>query len=498
MSKIAQKLNMPKDKLVRLNPDVIGDPKKNTFIVVPEDKLQDYKNKTSKEVQIDKDSTLIKEIDSNRSQDSLIVAREFETYKVTKGDTFFNIEKRYGVTKEELLLLNPELSEGLEIGMILKFREIKENIITEELYEDYIDAYKKLSVSLLLPFKSYNYNADTLSLKEIFVKDATLLNIVTDFYLGAEIAVDSLRKRGIDIELNVFDTGERNSNSINFLLSDNNFTSSDVIIGPLYSSEVESVALNTNVPVIFPVYSKNQSKFRSSNIVKTSPEVNLKIEELKSHITENFIEGNLIIVSDESPDSSFNAFNLQSSLEREIRVPVSLIKPIEGYIEKERFLELLKPNTNNWVIICSTNQVITSDAINSLISLPEETTARVFAFSKGKAFDKVDNSKLASLEFTYVSEYFYDDSSIEMINFKNQYLDKNKALPSDYAIKGFDITFDILMRMASGKTLYHTFDEGVSKRVESKFDYRNSSYMAENKGLFILKYNKDLTIEKLK
>ena len=70
MSKIAQKLNMPKDKLVRLNPDVIGDPKKNTFIVVPEDKLKDYKNKTSKEVQIDKDSTLIKEIDSNRSQDS--------------------------------------------------------------------------------------------------------------------------------------------------------------------------------------------------------------------------------------------------------------------------------------------------------------------------------------------------------------------------------------------------------------------------------------------
>jgi len=46
-------------------------------------------------------------------------------------------------------------------------------------------------------------------------------------------------------------------------------------------------------------------------------------------------------------------------------------------------------------------------------------------------------------------------------------------LPSFYATKGFDITYDILIRLASGNDLNTTFKEGASYRVESKFDYAN-------------------------
>jgi hypothetical protein len=69
-------------------------------------------------------------------------------------------------------------------------------------------------------------------------------------------------------------------------------------------------------------------------------------------------------------------------------------------------------------------------------------------------------------------------------------------LPSFYATKGFDITYDILVRLASGNDLKKTFKAGTSSRVETKFDYRNS--ITENQGLFIVQYNKDLTLTKLK
>ena len=59
----------------------------------------------------------------------------------------------------------------------------------------------------------------------------------------------------------------------------------------------------------------------------------------------------------------------------------------------------------------------------------------------------------------------------------NLYLDKNKALPSDYAIKGFDITFDILMRMASGKTLYHTFGFILLTPLQTWWYYLQSCYI---------------------
>ena len=72
-------------------------------------------------------------------------------------------------------------------------------------------------------------------------------------------------------------------------------------------------------------------------------------------------------------------------------------------------------------------------------------------------------------------------------------------MPSFYATKGFDITYDVLIRLASGNDLYSTFKEGASYRVESKFDYANEPKgYQENKGLFIIKYNKDLTLTRLK
>ena len=52
------------------------------------------------------------------------------------------------------------------------------------------------------------------------------------------------------------------------------------------------------------------------------------------------------------------------------------------------------------------------------------------------------------------------------------------------------------MRLASGNDLNTTFRQGVSARVETKFDYRASN--TENHGLFIVQYNEDLTVTKLK
>ena len=238
MSQIAQKLNMKTEKLLRLNPDVVGEPKPNTFLVVPEQKLNNLKKPTKKEVIeekldtisnkviIDKDSTVIENVFKN-----------FEVYEIKKGDTFYNIEKRFGVNRQELLVLNPELKEGLKLGMVLKIKEIIPEIIDEDEYEDYIDFNKDLKVALLLPLKTYKYQVDTHTLKQIFAKDAALLNIATDFYLGAELAVDSLRNKGVNIDLSVFDTGERGANNLGDIIYDNNLNDNDVVIGPFYSSK---------------------------------------------------------------------------------------------------------------------------------------------------------------------------------------------------------------------------------------------------------------------
>ena len=56
-------------------------------------------------------------------------------HTVIKDDTVYNLTKRYQVTAENLLKLNPILSEGLKLGMLLKIKP--KEILEEEGDEDY-------------------------------------------------------------------------------------------------------------------------------------------------------------------------------------------------------------------------------------------------------------------------------------------------------------------------------------------------------------------------
>jgi hypothetical protein len=205
-------------------------------------------------------------------------------------------------------------------------------------------------------------------------------------------------------------------------------------------------------------------------------------------------------VSDGNAVSDLSTTLMKQSLETHDSVAmVHVVKPVDGYIARERFTDVFKPDIANWVVLATDDKVIIADAINSVNSLSDSLSMRVFSYNKGIAYDKIDNFKLAKLKYTYVSDEFVNETSVSTQSFNKQYFTKNNALPSFYATKGFDITYDVLIRLASGNDLYSTFKEGASYRVESKFDYANEPKGSqENKGLFIIKYNKDLTLTRLK
>jgi len=427
----------------------------------------------------------------------LELEKEFKIHEVKKGDTFYGLTRFYNVTKEALIALNPELVNGLKLAQIIKVMPAE--IILEEtdlLYRDKIEEGIALKVAIMLPFRAIEL--DTLSSTEIF-ENSRLAAIVTDLYFGATMAIDSLRAQGVAIDVAVFDTGRKNT-EIDTILLENNLDKKDVIIGPLYSEEVQFLADKVNVPVVFPVFSPKQSEFISNSIVKTAPNKQLFKEELFSYMEENFLDGNIIVVGDGKLASNFDAIKIREILKSNDSISsFHIIMPEDGYIKNEKFTEVLKPNMKNTVVIVTSDNIIVASAINSLISLPEETTATIFAFEKTNAFNQIDNMKLAQLGFTYVSDAYVKENSFEAKVFNRKYKAKNGALPSFYATKGFDTTYDVLMRLASGNDLEDTFKEGVSYRIESKFDYTNEkNKVPESKGLFILKYNTDLTVTRIK
>ena len=517
---IAKRIGVKTKELIRLNPDTGRKPAPETLIIIPNN---EYKPPTANDILVKTNDT-INTKDSTPVKDTLV--NTFVLHKVAKGDTYYSLTRAYNVSEEELKILNPLLdTSGLQLDMLLKIKPIEEenNFL---IYRDTIQENSSLKLAMMLPFRAVEY--DTIDAKDIF-KNNRLANITTDIYLGASMAVDSLVKLGIDIELSVFDTGRKDT-KLDSILAVTDFSNTDVIIGPLYSEEVPKVAIRSSTPVVFPVYSKKQNSFKSSKIIKTFADREVHQEALIEHIYENYGSENILIIGDSSTTSIKNSNLIKSRLLLHDSInEVQIIYPNLGYIRKDYVINALKAEVGNWVILATDNRVISSDVINSLISLPveepeeddeedddeeeeeeesdepemqilpEDTVIKVFGIFKSTQFDRIDNNKLAKLGFTYTSDTFTEESSPEIQLFNQQYLSKNHVYPSYYATKGFDIVFDVGMRLASGNKLKQTFKNGTSYRLESKFDFTKDLFKTtSNKGIYILEYNSDLTINRLK
>ncbi len=516
---IAKRLGIKTKDLLSLNPDIGRKPVPETLIIIPNNEYQ----------QIEEAPNPVENNNSIPVSDEVLVVEElindFVLHKVEKGDTFYNLTRAYNVSKAQLNQLNPSIdSLGLQLDMLLKIKPVADEDLLV-LYRDTIQENTVVKLAMLLPFRAIEY--DTIDAKDIF-KTKKLVNITTDIYLGASVAIDSLHSLGVDIELSVFDTGRKDT-KLDSILAVTDFDTIDAIIGPLYSEEVPKVANRTGVPVVFPVYSKKQNRFSSPKIIKTSADRAIHQEALIDYVLTNYANENILIIGDSSATSIRNSDLIKSRLVQHDSINEALIiYPNEGYIKKHFVINALKPDVGNWVILATDKRDISSDVINSLISLPveepeedeseeedekseeesdepemqilpEDTVIKVFGISKSSQFDKIDNNKLAKLGFTFTSDTFIDENSPEIQLFHSQYLEKNYAYPSYYATRGFDILFDIGMRLASGKKLKETFKQGVSYRLESKFEYSKSLFnISSNHGIYILKYTPDLTLTRIK
>ena len=66
-------------------------------------------------------------------------------------------------------------------------------------------------------------------------------------------------------------------------------------------------------------------------------------------------------------------------------------------------------------------------------------------------------------------------------------------------VRGFDLTMDILLRLATSGNLYDSTMLGETEYIENRFNYKtNPDGGFYNDAFHIIRYKEDLTIEKVK
>ncbi|MBP6557685.1 MAG: LysM peptidoglycan-binding domain-containing protein [Flavobacterium sp.] len=417
-----------------------------------------------------------------------------QEYVVKPKETIQSIATDFGITETELIQLNPELKKGIKLGMILRVpMGEKVNVPKKEqgnLMKN-LNTNARKQLALLLPFNISKIENDTVNSTQARLKKDKFLNLTLDFYSGALMAIDSAKVLGMNVDIKILDSQEtKSSSNIATLIQQNNLVSMDAIIGPFYQANVEKLAEllePTKTPVISPLSKDVGKKF--SNLYQSMP----SLEQMRGSIFQYMKTkgGNIIAVVDAKKGSVKQYIQEMQSDTKLVGLSAKggfVSDSLRVHLQKDKMNYVLLASESTGMILATTNAMLAAQKdyqVQLVIMEPNETLD----------FEEISLTRLTKLKLLYPS-LSRPNETVEANQFDVKYKKFNKIIPNQYAIRGFDVTFDTLLRLSQEKTFEETVQADASEQIENKFDYtQNTTYGYSNNGIYILYYDTDLTIK---
>ncbi|WP_458627331.1 amino acid ABC transporter substrate-binding protein [Winogradskyella sp. PC D3.3] len=432
----------------------------------------------------------------------------FGYYEVLPKEGFYRLKVKLNLTQEQLEALNPELKEtGLKAGMVLK---VPTGVVDTTTRLDAVETtnlksslsnFKTKKIALMMPYRLDRIDVDAIEETKERIKNDKRLSVVLDFHVGVMMALDSAKQLGISTDLKVFDTGYHVSKTAE-ILAENDFSDYDAVIGPMEENSFSRVAMTLkadNIPVIAAM---NKPKQVFDNVFQTIPEERLLTKTMIDFMKVDSLKTKVVIISDHAHKASSEALQKQFPNSKLILTQKDKKDKTKDayYIYHAHLKNVFKPGKT--IVFLETDNISLASSVISMLNgfAVDKTEIILATLNKGKAFEgkDIDNNNLSHLKFHYPS--VYKDFDVTKSNgFVDAYRKEYGVTPSKYVARGFDITLDLLMRLASAENLYEASTDAIeTEYIENKFRYKKAplgGYI--NEAVYIVKYD-DLRIVKAK
>lgn len=517
---IAKQYNMTVDELEKRNPDIVSS--------LPVGYRLTIKGTAPKTEHVATETA--KPVENKKPAESSKKAVTYMDYQVKPKETFYSLGRVFHLTQDELVALNPSLSEGVKEGMVLKvpagyiapapiiaaqvptekpadssmnkpiettgggIKIIDKVKSTENENVEVVELTKKRGINerkkvvLLLPFNMAKVQSDTSGTANR-IKNDKFLNMTLDFYSGALMAIDSAKTLKLPIDVAIYDSQETKTTS-NVVGLTPKLQDADAVIGPFYQSNAETTAnmlRSYNVPVISPLSKDSANPI--DNLYQTIPSNDVIKNSVFDYMRSK--NGNIVAVVDKKKESVINYI-------KQNQKGVAFASLTEtGGLDVANLKSLLLPNRMNYVVMETGNTAMVKATIKALLDSQKTCQVQLVILEPNSTLDtdEISFDNLVKLKLMYPSVTRESDEQPVLI-YEKQYRLKNKANPTTYATRGFDVTFDTMMRLMQGKTFQETADLMTTQQVDNKFQYyRKEDGGHANKGVYILYYDSDLTLK---
>lgn len=430
---ISKKYDISMEELIQLNPGI-----ENGVSVGQELKLP-VKAAVKKE---EKSSNTVPTTNTNVTfSDSLI------EHTVLDHETMYSISKRFMVPVERIQEVNGMKNTRIKAGDVLKIPLKKEKITKVEIRQVQPVITRKVDENLLFSKKNKYTIVYLMPFNFSRGKDA-LTDIATEFYMGVQLAIDSLEKLGFQADIHILDAP---SDSIKFkqVLQQKIVQQADLIVGPFMGKNLN----------IISTWSKN-NKVRWINPILAQTDV---------------LEGNPYATNAVTSDITLMKASAKYLVKNRSKDQIVLVKPSEKDMSlylafREQFLKLSDKGTKQKLIetdIASMGTYIQKGG-NTFFVMPsqEKSTTLRFFNALNKEATKAGNGTISvfgmkewlnfdDIKGYYKNKYNFHYASSNDLNYsytatKKVGLEFRKRFNSDmskFSVQGFDVTFYFLNKL---------------------------------------------------
>lgn len=465
---------------------------------------------------VNSEETIIEEVKSTASlpptPSTPLKPKCRDMHKVQRKETIFSISRQYGITEAELIAANPELrTEKLKKGKFLCIPyaqetktdapSVKPTVIPtdDQLFDESRKEVRKISTvkaAVMLPFMTDGSgNRD---------EQARMV----EYYEGFLMAVDSLKEKGVSVDLYTYDT-RNNASSIKAILGKSEMKNMNIIFGPAYPDQVKPVAefaKKNNIRLVVPFTSKGNEVFNNPSIYQINTPQSYLYSEVYEHFLRRFTTANVIFL--DAADGDKDKVEFIKGLKEELknkRIPFTELKGED--ITPESLKGAMNHIMDNVFIPTSgTNVALIKLLPQLIVTLRDNPDYRMhlFGYPEWQTYTHDHLASFYELDTYFYSSFYTNNLFPEAVQFSSAYRkwyskDMLNSFPK-YGMLGFDTGYFFLKGLSQyGDNLEKKLSKVTVTPIQTgfKFDRVNNWGGFINRKVFFVHFTKDFELIKL-
>ena len=333
------------------------------------------------------------------------------------------------------------------------------------------------------------------------------INAGLDFYEGAALAIDSLDREGLELDVQVFDT--RNKTSIYKLADGGAFNDVDLIIGAVSGSEyldLATIAREKQIPFVSATYPNDGGISGNPFVIIVNSKLNTHLQAIYNYVLRNLGTNNIVMfrrqsAADDRVTEVFKSLNASSS-GQVLNIKTNTLSTV---FTPEKIAASLDKSRENVIICGSLDESFSKKLITAVASLAKTYKITLIGMPTWEGYRELEATELRTLPVIYSSTFFNPGQEHAWsTDFSQPYAKRTYSSPSEMAFRGYEVMylFAHLVTQYNDELLQHLSDKNY--RVLTDFNFKPIHWSKnsttpdyyENKHIYILQQLSD-TLSKL-